>query len=96
MPGSLRERLEAGDRLLGALLRLGNEELVEMVAVSGFDFVLLDFLGDVVCGGFGLPIARDMCQKVIVVGHIPALEADGHGPKKAGRARGSRRYAPML
>jgi chlorophyllide a reductase subunit X len=29
--------------------------------------VLLDFLGDVVCGGFGLPIARDMCQKVIVV-----------------------------
>ena len=33
----------------------------------GFDYVLLDFLGDVVCGGFGLPIARDMCQKVIVV-----------------------------
>jgi len=33
----------------------------------GFDFVLLDFLGDVVCGGFGLPIARDMCQKVMVV-----------------------------
>ena len=29
--------------------------------------MLLDFLGDVVCGGFGLPIARDMCQKVIVV-----------------------------
>ncbi|PYF02777.1 chlorophyllide reductase iron protein subunit X [Rhodopseudomonas faecalis] len=34
----------------------------------GFDYVLLDFLGDVVCGGFGLPIARDMCQKVIIVG----------------------------
>jgi len=33
-----------------------------------FDYVLLDFLGDVVCGGFGLPIARDMCQKVIVIG----------------------------
>ncbi|KQB15249.1 chlorophyllide a reductase iron protein subunit X [Rhodobacter capsulatus] len=33
-----------------------------------FDFVLLDFLGDVVCGGFGLPIARDMAQKVIVIG----------------------------
>jgi len=33
-----------------------------------FDYVLLDFLGDVVCGGFGLPIARDMAQKVIVVG----------------------------
>ncbi|MFN8869351.1 MAG: AAA family ATPase, partial [Pseudomonadota bacterium] len=34
---------------------------------GGFDYVLLDFLGDVVCGGFVLPIARDMCQKVIVV-----------------------------
>ncbi|GEO80565.1 chlorophyllide a reductase iron protein subunit X [Pararhodospirillum oryzae] len=34
----------------------------------GFDYILLDFLGDVVCGGFGLPIARDLCQKVIVVG----------------------------
>ncbi|MEM8810980.1 MAG: chlorophyllide a reductase iron protein subunit X [Pseudomonadota bacterium] len=33
-----------------------------------FDYVLLDFLGDVVCGGFGLPIARNMAQKVIIVG----------------------------
>jgi chlorophyllide a reductase subunit X len=33
-----------------------------------FDCVPLDFLGELVCGGFGLPIARDMCQKVIVVG----------------------------
>ena len=44
-------------------------ELLEKLGFHdwGFDFVLLDFLGDVVCGGFGLPIARDMCQKVIVV-----------------------------
>ena len=39
---------------------------------SGFhdwDFdMYLDFLGDVVCGGFGLPIAQDMAQKVILVG----------------------------
>jgi chlorophyllide a reductase subunit X len=40
----------------------------ETLEKLGFDYVLLDFLGDVVCGGFGLPIARDMCQKVIVVG----------------------------
>ncbi|MBB1073811.1 chlorophyllide a reductase iron protein subunit X [Rhodoferax sp. 4810] len=33
-----------------------------------FDYVLLDFLGDVVCGGFGLPIARDMCHKVLLIG----------------------------
>ena len=38
----LKARLAAGDRLLGALLRMPAEELVEMVAVSDFDFVLLD------------------------------------------------------
>jgi 3,8-divinyl chlorophyllide a/chlorophyllide a reductase subunit X len=45
-------------------------ELIEKLGFHdwGFDYVLLDFLGDVVCGGFGLPIARDMCQKVIIVG----------------------------
>jgi 3,8-divinyl chlorophyllide a/chlorophyllide a reductase subunit X len=45
-------------------------ELLEKLGFHewGFDYVLLDFLGDVVCGGFGLPIARDLCQKVIVVG----------------------------
>jgi chlorophyllide a reductase subunit X len=45
-------------------------ELLEKLGFHEWDvdYVLLDFLGDVVCGGFGLPIARDMCQKVIVVG----------------------------
>ncbi|MBK8211254.1 MAG: chlorophyllide a reductase iron protein subunit X [Rhodospirillales bacterium] len=44
-------------------------ELLESLGFHDWqvDFVLLDFLGDVVCGGFGLPIARDLCQKVIVV-----------------------------
>ena len=45
-------------------------ELLEKLGFHDWDcyYVLLDFLGDVVCGGFRLPIARDMCQKVIVVG----------------------------
>ncbi|KQR21739.1 HpcH/HpaI aldolase family protein [Microbacterium sp. Leaf151] len=41
-PASLRARAEAGERLIGALLRMPGEELVEMLAVSGFDFVLID------------------------------------------------------
>lgn len=41
-PASLRSRARAGDRLVGALLRMPSEELVEMLAVSGFDFVLID------------------------------------------------------
>lgn len=40
--GSLRERARAGERLIGALLRMPSEELVEMLAVSAFDFVLID------------------------------------------------------
>ncbi|MCW2163136.1 4-hydroxy-2-oxoheptanedioate aldolase [Microbacterium hydrothermale] len=39
---SLRARAEAGERLIGALLRMPGEELVEMLAVAGFDFVLID------------------------------------------------------
>jgi len=39
---SLRARAESGDRLIGALLRMPGEELVEMVAIAGYDFVLVD------------------------------------------------------
>ncbi len=38
----LKDRLANGDRLLGVLLRMPAEELVEMCAVAGFDFVLID------------------------------------------------------
>lgn len=40
-PG-LKERLAAGHRLVGGLLRMPNEDLVEMLGVAGFDFVLVD------------------------------------------------------
>lgn len=40
--GGLKARLAAGEPLLGGLLRMPSEELVEMVAVAGFDFVLID------------------------------------------------------
>ncbi|MEX1079794.1 MAG: aldolase/citrate lyase family protein [Homoserinimonas sp.] len=39
---SLRERACRGDRLIGGLLRMPSDELVEMVAVAGMDFVLID------------------------------------------------------
>jgi len=40
--GSLRARAQAGEKLIGALLRMPSEELVEMLAVAEFDFVLID------------------------------------------------------
>lgn len=39
---SLRKRAQTGEKLLGALLRMPSEELVEMLAVAEFDFVLID------------------------------------------------------
>ncbi len=39
---SLRSRLDSGERLVGALVRMPAEELVEMLAVAGHDFVVVD------------------------------------------------------
>lgn len=39
---SLRKRVLAGERVCGVLLRMPSEELVEMLAVAGFDFILID------------------------------------------------------
>lgn len=36
----------------------------------GLDYIVMDFLGDVVCGGFATPLARSLAEEVIiVVGH---------------------------
>lgn len=39
---SLRDRLRAGDRLVGALVRMPSEDLVEMLAVAGVDVLVID------------------------------------------------------
>jgi 4-hydroxy-2-oxoheptanedioate aldolase len=38
----VKARLQDGERLLGVLLRMPAEELLEMCAVAGFDFVVID------------------------------------------------------
>lgn len=64
---SLKERLASGDDLVGALVRMPAEELVEMLAVAGHDFVLVDCehgsddIGDLrrhvtAAESFGLPV----------------------------------------
>lgn len=39
---SLRSRLRDGDNLVGALVRMPCEDVVEMLAVAGLDFVVID------------------------------------------------------
>lgn len=42
-PGaSLKERLASGERMIGGLIRMANEDVVEMLGVAGFDFLLID------------------------------------------------------
>jgi 4-hydroxy-2-oxoheptanedioate aldolase len=42
MTASLRERAIRGDKLTGVLLRMPAEELVEMSAIAGMDYILID------------------------------------------------------
>ncbi|MBA3946662.1 MAG: chlorophyllide a reductase iron protein subunit X [Herpetosiphonaceae bacterium] len=47
-------------------------KLLEGLGMSkwSLDYVVMDFLGDVVCGGFATPLARSLAEEVIiVVGH---------------------------
>jgi 4-hydroxy-2-oxoheptanedioate aldolase len=64
---SLKQRLASGEDLVGALVRMPAEEIVEMLAVAGHDFVLIDCehgsddLGDLrrhvtAAESFGLPV----------------------------------------
>ncbi|WGM20494.1 aldolase/citrate lyase family protein [Paenarthrobacter sp. OM7] len=39
---ALRTRVLGGERVCGVLLRMPSEELVEMLAVAGFDFIIID------------------------------------------------------
>lgn len=39
---TLRKRVLAGEKLRGALIRIPSEEIVEIVAANGLDFILLD------------------------------------------------------
>jgi 4-hydroxy-2-oxoheptanedioate aldolase len=39
---ALKERLRSGERLVGALVRMPCDEVVEMLAVAGMDFLVID------------------------------------------------------
>jgi 4-hydroxy-2-oxoheptanedioate aldolase len=75
---TLKARIAAGDQLLGVLLRVPSEELVEMSAVTGFDFVFLDGEHgppDVVAlrGHLAVAALHGVPTLVRVGGHEPAL-----------------------
>jgi 4-hydroxy-2-oxoheptanedioate aldolase len=74
----LAQRISSGDRLLGALLRLPNEYLVEAAGLHGFDFVIFDCEhgpADLGLIHHHIAIARSVFVPVLV--RIPGTDTDG-------------------
>lgn len=74
MRASLRARAAAGERLLGVLLRMPSEELVEMAAVAGADFILVDCEHGPTDG-----IALRQHIALAAIHDVPVLVRIGHG-----------------
>jgi 4-hydroxy-2-oxoheptanedioate aldolase len=72
---SMKSRLSQGEQLLGVLLRMPSEELTEMVAVCGFDFILIDCEhGPADVGALRNHIALAACHDVDVLVRIGSEE----------------------
>jgi chlorophyllide a reductase subunit X len=59
---------EVGRGCGGRSIISGFDILEELGLFSwNLDYILMDFLGDVVCGGFATPLSRSLCEEVILV-----------------------------
>jgi chlorophyllide a reductase subunit X len=59
---------ETGRGCGGKGIVLGFDTLMKLgLADWDFDVILLDFLGDVVCGGFGMSFARSIAREIMIV-----------------------------
>jgi 4-hydroxy-2-oxoheptanedioate aldolase len=72
-PNPVRRKLEAGDAVLGAALQIDSPWLVEILALAGFDYVLLD-------GEHGF-VQRDLALLVLAAqgaGIVPIVRVPSH------------------
>ncbi len=59
---------EVGRGCGGRGISFGFDILEEMgISKWALDYVVMDFLGDVVCGGFAMPLARSLAEEVIIL-----------------------------
>lgn len=59
---------EVGRGCGGRGISFGFDVLDEMgISKWSLDYVVMDFLGDVVCGGFAMPLARSLAEEVIIL-----------------------------
>jgi len=57
--------LGCGGRGVARAIEILDE--IELLETGGYDVVVFDVLGDVVCGGFAAPLRRGFAQKVLIV-----------------------------
>lgn len=59
---------EVGRGCGGRGISFGFDVLNDMgIGSWALDYIVMDFLGDVVCGGFALPLARSLAEEVIIL-----------------------------
>lgn len=68
-PNSLKAKLRAGQRVVGALVTVNSPELVEMFGHLGYDFVFLDGQH----GGLGVETARALIRAAELTGPTPLV-----------------------
>jgi 4-hydroxy-2-oxoheptanedioate aldolase len=54
----LRERLEAGERVIGTIVKLPSDEVIDVLAGAGFDFVMVDLEHSQLAEGEALRLIR--------------------------------------
>ena len=68
-PNSLKAKLKAGQRVVGALITINSPELVETFGHLGYDFVFIDGQH----GGLGVETARDLIRAAELTGMTPLV-----------------------
>lgn len=59
---------EVGRGCGGRGISFGFDVLEDMgISQWALDYIVMDFLGDVVCGGFAMPLARSLAEEVIIL-----------------------------
>ena len=68
-PNSLKAKLKAGQRVVGALVTINSPELVETFGHLGYDFVFIDGQH----GGLGVETARELIRAAELTGMTPLV-----------------------
>lgn len=79
---SLKQSLKAGNPALGPFVNLSSGALVEIAAIAGFDFVIIDTEH----GPLDIPAAEDLCRTAQGAGITPIVRVRENDPPQILRA----------